>query len=870
MPHYRSTLRQPLSPPSLRGATARALRAAVLGFVAVVPALSPVLAADRTPTPDSAASAASANAAAAGQQGSAGRFDLAPGPLADVLARFANAAGAALSFDAAVLQGRQSNGLQGRYTVQQGFDILLAGSGYEAVPGGNGGYRLQPRPAGKEALLPVVAVQAVADRSGVTEGSDSYTAQAIAAGSKVNTALRDVPRSVSVLTRQQLEDQQITSLSSAMEQMPGVTVIPGITYYARGYQITSILADGSPSAAFHYNDSSTNVNLAKYDNVQLLRGPDALFSGNGAPSGSINLVRKKPLDAFLARTNLSAGRWDNYAAEVDVTGPMVSSGAIRGRVVAAHNDRGFFSAGAQRKYSSVYGVVDIDLGAQTLLSLGASHDRKRSTGGEGAPALPRYADGAPLPVSRTLGTTGWSFSDSDSTNVFAVLEQRFGERWMGRLNVSQTQTDSDSVGASYVGAVNPLTGRGGELYPGNYADGDFRTQSADAYLNGTFEALGRQHEMTLGADFQDARAKYVIYESTARSAAIADWTNIDPDALIPVNSRGGLNWITAGETRQMGVYANGRFQIAGPLSAVLGGRYATYRSIGNSRAAGVASNPVVNNKNDSIFTPFYALTYELSDTWKAFLTVAESYEDQSNNYTADWQPLDPVTGRSFELGVKGAWMGGALNTSATLYRTRRDNVSVHDASDPSFSQPGRSCCYIGGGAFLSQGVELEVSGALLPGWEINAGYSYDDNKTTFGQNSGARYATYTPKHILRLWSSYALTGPLAGWKIGGGVRAQSDLYRAGTVASWNPSGGADGTGAYDGPRVAYDFRSPGRAVWHAFVEYRFDRHWTAALNIDNLFDKRYWQSVGDTRNWYGDGSFYGDPRNVQLTLRGSF
>jgi len=411
-------------------------------------------------------------------------------------------------------------------------------------------------------------------------------------------------------------------------------------------------------------------------NVQLLRGPDAVFLGSGQPSGAMNLVRKKPLAEPHLKYRVSAGSWNNYQGDVDVTGKIAETGNLRGRLVAAYNDRQYFFGGADRQLSTLHGS---------------------------------------------------------------------------------------------------------------------RTREQGAYANARFE-LGRGWSTTLGGRYSRIR----------------------------IQRPGGSTWDSDGQPY-----------------------IATNQSSGN-------------------FIPFYALAYELSPHWSAYFTVARSFEDQSNYYTESGRPLSHTTGRSFELGVKGEHWDGLLQTNLTVYRSRRDNFVVR-VSDPSgFDVPGRSCCYSGDGRFLAQGIEAEVSGKLAQGWQVNAGYTYDDNETSYGASDGTRYASYTPKHIFKLASRYDLWGSLAGWTVGGGVRAQSSFFKSGTVGTWNPTGGRDGAGAFDGPAVAYRFTEPGRAVWNLFVEHRLSKSLTLALNINNLFDKRYFSAVGNTAG----GNIFGEPRSVGLTLRG--
>ena len=794
-------------------------------------------------------------------------------PLGQALNELARQARMDLIAPPTLMAGKTAPAVSGHLTVRQALDRLLAGSGLVAdVEGDNVFVRPAHDAPGASQALQSVTVTAQAERSGRTENSGRYTPAAVAVGSKLEQSLRETPRSISVITHQQLQDQRITTLDEVMNQLPGVTVAPGTTgyaattYYTRGFQITSFSVDGSPGAAWNANDTSSNAGMSKYDSVQLLRGPDGLFSGNGQPSGSVNLVRKKPLRDFQLKTTLSAGSWNNQLGEVDVTGRLIDSGHLRGRLVAAYNDREFFFDGARQKVSSLYGVLEADLGPQTVLTFGASQDRAHGPGRDGAPHFPRYANGDPLPIPRSQGYTRWSNTSNESTNLFASVDHWFNDDWKGRLNLSRTDSALASNVSSHTGIANRQTGLGSFLFPGTWAEGDFASTAIDGQVSGGFNLLGRRHQIVVGGDYQTSRSNVPLWYSSATQVPITDWANLDPDLLMPTNPRGRADWVIHRDLRQHGLYANGKFQLQGPLSLVLGGRYAGYKIESASGDASGQRPTLTNNRSNDTFTPYYALTYELAQHWTAFFSVAESFEDQSNYYTAHREPLDPTTGRSHELGLKGELWGGRANLQVTLYHAKRRNLAVRVSQDSSFDVPGRACCYAGDGAQTSRGIEIDLSGELARGWHLNAGYTFDDNQTSYGASDGLRYASYTPRHMLRLWSRYQLHGSLNQWAIGGGVKAQSNNFRSGTVSTWNPTGGADGTGAFDGPSAAYRFIAPGRAIWNSFVEYRFHPQWTAALNIQNLFDKTYYQSVGTTAS----GNIFGEPRSVQLTLRGQF
>ena len=146
----------------------------------------------------------------------------------------------------------------------------------------------------------------------------------------------------------------------------------------------------------------------------------------------------------------------------------------------------------------------------------------------------------------------------------------------------------------------------------------------------------------------------------------------------------------------------------------------------------------------------------------------------------------------------------------------------------------------------SQGFDAEISGELARGWNLFAGYTF--NRNTYERdinNQGLDFNTYTPKHMLRAWTTYRLPGAWSAFTIGGGVNAQSASYRKiGTV----------------------DITAPGRAVWSSYVRYQINKQWQASLNFNNMFNKRYYASIGNLVN----SSHYGDPRNAMLSLRGAF
>lgn len=807
-------------------------------------------------------------------------YDIPAGPLAVVLNRFAETSGIKLFYGAPLTSGLSSPGLKGSYGSAEGLSRILTGSGLTYRQTGTDAFTLERAPQVSDGSIQLgpVRVEGEAQPAGasaastdavITEGSGSYAVTAVTLG-KLPQSLREVPRSISVITRTQMDDQRIATLNDAIEQLPGVTLTPpdgwgSGGYFARGFEITSFLVDGSQTKGKTEGDMSFNTSMSKYDSVQFLHGPDGLFSGSGQPSGTINLVRKRPTDQLQLKVAASAGSWNNYLGEADVSGPLTSSGAIKGRFVVAYNDAEKFYDYAHRKSTTLYGILSFALDPKTTLSTGASHDRNAGQGQDYATAFPRYSDGELLPIPRSLGLPPISFMNNEVQNYFVELRHELNDKWAFRANASKTDTKILTFLPYYNGAVDPLTGTGTRFFsfPEQY-DGKVRSRAFDANLSGNFDALGRHHRVMFGAD-------YLRTHSTGAISSVQGIANVPVD-LLTFDPGTFTNYVIAPAAsfrdnlkEQKSIYGYGDFQIYGPVHLILGGRYTNYKNLDNRYRTGRPIVPVY-SRDSGYFLPYYALVYDFASDWSVYATNARSFEDQSNRYDENQKPLGPTKGRSYEVGIKGEHFGGRLNSNITVYLTERTNFAVKTSDDPSFDTIGGTCCYSGDGEFRAQGVEFQLSGEVAKGLQVNGGYTFDDNKTHYGATSGQRFNTATPKHILRMWAAYRLPGRWSDLKLGGGVRVQSRYFREGTVNTWNPVGGPAKTGAFDGPPMPFRFTDPGRALWNVFADYAVTSKVTAAINVNNVFDKRYLAAVGSTAG----GNIYGEPRSVFVTLRGTF
>ncbi|HWK71992.1 MAG TPA: TonB-dependent receptor plug domain-containing protein [Burkholderiaceae bacterium] len=350
------------------------------------------------------------------------------------------------------VSGLNAPAVAGSLTPDQALQRLLAGTGIEFKRNGNSVSLSKPASGGATQLAPIM-VQGSLDAT--TEGTGTYAAQAVTIG-KGTYSLREIPQSVTVITNKQLQDQNIQSVAEAVNQVPGVTISDTEykeRFWSRGFQMTT-QQDGIPfemgNAAYHYRP-----NLALFDRIEILRGPTGLLTGTGEPGGSVNFVRKMPRSEFSASGALTAGSWNHYQGELDVTGPLNNEGTLRGRAVMAYQTKDTFYGAKDNKDNLFYGVIQYDLTPRTNISLGASYLKRDYTLSYG---LPLYTDGTGLPRDAFVGSD--KLSSHTDKDIYIDFNHEFLNAWKLKGAYNYKKSEMDTYVAQAQSQVDPVTGLG--------------------------------------------------------------------------------------------------------------------------------------------------------------------------------------------------------------------------------------------------------------------------------------------------------------------------------------------------------------------------------------------------------------------------
>lgn len=758
-------------------------------------------------------------------------------PLPQALSALSARTGVKVFYSSEAVYSLRSNAVNGSYSTDQALERMLAGTGATARRVGRDGITIsvagEPAPAASGAAVTLDTITINADAA-TTEGSGSYAAAQASSATGLGLSVRETPQSVSVTTDQRIKDQGFASTREVLNYTTGVSSVAYETdrdsTYARGYWIGEYVVDGVslPTYEGWYSGASLGSSAAIYDRVEVLRGAAGLLTGSGEPGAAVSITRKR---ANATRpegsVELRYGSWSRLGGTVDLGTPLNADASVRGRFIMDVASEDSFIDRYHVNRQTYYAALDADLTPSTRLSFSLehrNHDPKGTMWGQ-LPSI--FTNGVPTDFPRSFShAPDWAYWASQQTSAVAKLEHDFDNGWQAEATLGLTNRKYDAALLYLWGDLDQATGEG---LNGSAWGGIERTRllSFDAKAHGPIELFGRSHKLNVGisSDRDWIKRSWPGYSGTlAPIGSIYDWDGSYPQP--DWNPTTDPDWDS--NRSKLSGYASGQFSITDPLTMIIGGRYTDWKSEFQT-----------DDRQFEKFTPFMGMVYDLNDEWSLYASYTEifdpqSYRDRSGGYLA------PIVGKSYEIGAKAELFDGGMNATLALFDTEQDNVAVRDGDA---LVPGTTdYAYRGAKGVRSKGIEVELSGEIRRGWNLFFGASAtrlrDANDDPFNPDQ--------PTRTVKVFTSYDLPGQWDQWTVGGGLRWQNK--------SWADVSTAGNT---------YRLTQSSYAVVDLMTRYRINDNWSAQLNLNNLFDKGYYNAPGSQVS-------YGAPRNVMVSLTSRF
>ena len=710
----------------------------------------------------------------------------------------------------------------------------------------------------------------------IVEQVDDYAVSNAITATKTETPLIVTPVAVTVIPKQALEDQQVSSLSEAL------TNASGVWSYSRGQgcdgtceainmrgfgQYGNVMSDG-----FITQSAGGLTNLSNVEAIEVMKGPASILYGRMEPGGAVNIITKKPQSVANGSIDLTLGSLSTTIANVDFTGPVNDDKSLLFRVNGTWDKHDLYTTGLKNERRFIAPSVQWNLSSRTQALLEVTYDENQYPWQrELYPRDPVTLQPVYFPWSGNI--TPYS-QQTDTTVAKLGVTHDFNEAWSGKVQYRNSHSKNSTDPNSWsVGNMDQQAGewRIWRTRADGYGSTDQEALQLD--LTGRFEAAGAKHTLLLGGDASRTKSFSTSGNSidVAASNYFFDITSAlnpaAPTTVMPINAWWGTH---TKETRD-GVYLQDQIELPNNVHVLAGLRHSKVTFDSRDEVSGVwvtdfGVDPqmVRATRKDSAVTPRLGVLWE----FRPGTSVYASYTENFGSYQAvfDWQgnALDPQLAKQKEIGLKHQSADGKLSAAVAIYDLRKTNVAVEDPDHTGCRDgitgfagtPGVSPCYLAAGLTRARGIEFDVVGEVMAGWNLIANYSYNSTRVL---NDGLPPANtwagkrvgYYPAHMGKLATTYKIrSGLLQGWKIGGAI-----TY----------------TGSTDlGNSAPQQTVSPAYTLFDVMTAYELMLGKSKSelqLNVKNLTDKRY---VITASEGFFTSRGVGDPRTVLARLKVSF
>ncbi|HIK06850.1 MAG TPA: TonB-dependent receptor [Trichormus sp. M33_DOE_039] len=642
----------------------------------------------------------------------------------------------------------------------------------------------------------------------VTGQQDKYRVPNASTGTRTDTPIRDIPQTIQVVPEEVIRDQKVTRLRDALLNVGGVLQDGGFAgtsdqigirgFFGGGLFGGGILVDG-------FKDGRSGIReTANVERIEVLKGPASVLYGGVEPGGVINLVTKQPLREPFFNAELSVGSFSTFRPSIDISGPLNSEKTLSYRLNSVYEtSNGFrdFNQDTQRFFISP--ILKWEIGKATNLTLQFDYlnderpfDRGFLAFGEGI---------LDTPLERFFGEPD-DVRKVEEVSLSYRLEHNFNDNWKIRNAFRYASSDTFDYRAEPL-SLNETTG----ILSRNFRSNDdyAETYTLQTDLVGKFTTGSINHTLLFGVDL--ARATQGGTQKRLPAGRTPSINVFNP--VYNVIPRPGLEELTnvvrdnQDTSDGLGIFLQNQIAFADNLKFLVGGRLDIVDQKSKSFLNGSESN-----QYDTAITPRLGIVYQPIEPISLYASYSQSFQP---NFAirVDGSFLEPERGTQYEVGVKGEFLDGRLAATLAAYHITKSNIGTTDPANPDFSIPV--------GKQRNQGIEFNVAGEISPGWNVIASYSYIDAEIT-EDNSGlaGNRPANVPFNTASLWTTYELQrGSLQGLGFGLGLFYVGDR-----------PGDADNT-----------YTIPSYLRTDAAIYYQRN-NWRAGINIQNLFNEKYFQA----------------------------
>ncbi|MBI6908828.1 TonB-dependent siderophore receptor [Pseudomonas palleroniana] len=660
-----------------------------------------------------------------------------------------------------------------------------------------------------------VTTDAYESATGPVEG---YRATRSASATKTDTAIRDIPQSISVIPATVLKDLGSHNVERALEYAGGVSKqnnFGGLTLYeysVRGFTTSEFYQDGF-SANRGYPSTPDTANIER---IEVLKGPAASLYGRGDPGGTVNIVTKKPQPDAFTTLQTSAGSWDRYRTAIDVNTPLDSEGNLLSRVNLAVEDNHSFRDHVDAKRVFVAPSFSFQLTPDTHLLVESEFVRHSSTFDRGIVA------NTGMSRSTFLGEPNDGNIRNHNNRIQAAIEHTLDDTWQLRL-ASHYKQGSLWGDASESRALNA---------DGHTVNRRYRERSTGWHdsitqleLRGRFDIGSWQHELLIGTEYEDYRKKERVTAIAGSPYAI--------DVFHPVYGQPKPNGTRSGtdfyeQVKSQALNLQDQIVFTERLRGMLGARLEHVEQ----STEDFTRNHAKSRQTHDALTQRAGLLYQLTPQVGLFANASTSFKP-NNGLDAGGKSFKPEEGVGYEVGIKSELFDDRLSTTLAAFHIDKENVLALDPATDTQRAMGKA---------RSRGFDLQASGQVSDAVRVIGAFAYIDAEVTQGDK-----AIPTGSRILGVAKRSASL--LGVYEFQEGALRGSDLGAAFTYVG-DRSGEA-------GSR----FELPAYHTVDLLAHYKASEQVTVGLNLNNLFDEKYYERSYSTY-WVTPG----EPRNLTLSL----